>query len=64
MPIKIYTAQEMRDEARFHAIKHGDDYIVAAMLRQAAEALEREKKYEYAEMYSKGEVGTAIKHGA
>ena len=53
MTSKFYTAQEMREEARFHAIKHGNDYIVAAMLRQAADAMEREEKremkYEYAE---------------
>lgn len=39
---KIYTAQEMREEARFHEVRHGKDYIVVQMLRQAAEALERE----------------------
>lgn len=38
---KIYTAQEMRDRAK--ACEFNGDLITTAMLRQAADALEREK---------------------
>lgn len=42
---KIYTAQEMRERAEM--CERYSDVATAEMLRQAADALEREKKYEY-----------------
>lgn len=48
---KIYTAQEMREWAEFQ--NKGGFLTIAEMLRQAADALERDEKrevkYEYAE---------------
>lgn len=58
---KIYTAQDMREEAEFQEGCHGKPNIIATMLRQAADALEREerrvkreKKYEYATVLASG----------
>ena len=73
MESRIYTAQEMREMANREKFKcsfvtrtlNGGIILdctsdVCAMLRQAADALEREekreKKYEYAEKYSEGYV--------
>lgn len=49
-----YTAQEMREMALVEE-SYGWD-VVAKMLRQAADDLEREKKYEYAARYSDGHI--------
>ena len=51
MASKVFTAQELRQRANEEEhLWH--DHLIAAMLRQAADALEREnnrnKKYEYA----------------
>lgn len=47
---KVYTAQEMRNRA-YDEEHFWNDHVTAAMLRQAADALEckenRNKKYEY-----------------
>lgn len=47
---KKYTAQEMRQRA--NAEEHlWHDRLTAEMLRQAADIMEREKKYEYVARY-------------
>lgn len=55
---KTYTAQEMRDRAK--GCEFNGDLITTAMLRQAADALEREekqpKKYEYGVRTHTGEI--------
>ena len=60
MESKVYTAQEMRYAADLREA-WGDKDEVNNMLRWAADMMEREakrkKKYEYAEMYSNGDVG-------
>ena len=38
MSERKYTADELRAEAKFHAFRNGDSYIVVEMLRQAADA--------------------------
>lgn len=57
MGSKIYTAQEMRIRATIEGNVWGDRTTVA-MLRQAADLMEREemreKKYEYGEKYYSG----------
>lgn len=54
---KSYTAQEMREEAIIFEARGGSSNI-AAMLHQAADAIEREArrkmKYEYTERYMNG----------
>lgn len=54
MMVETYTAQEMREVVRSYESR-GKGGIVTAMLRQAADTLEREekrkKKYEYAERF-------------
>ena len=51
--MKMYTAQEMRVRADYldGALA---DAKTAAMLRQAADMMERERKYEYAEKFKEG----------
>lgn len=49
---KQYTADEMREIADEIGLAHDDIHEkAAAMLYHAADATEREKKYEYAECY-------------
>ena len=54
-----YTENDMREEARIFEARGGSSNI-AAMLRQAADAMDREdkreKRYEYSEKYSDGEI--------
>lgn len=50
MASKVYTASEMRHRADKEQHSYHDN-ITAAMLRQAADMMEREKKYEYAVEY-------------
>lgn len=52
-----YTAEEMRDMA-LNIIMSEDDWIedAAAMLCQAADEMEREKKYEYAVRWTDGSI--------
>lgn len=52
---KVFTAQEMRQRADEEE-RHWHDHVTAAMLRQAAADLEREKEYEYAIRYPNGSV--------
>lgn len=55
---KVYTAKEMREAAIVaDTVEVSDQFYgqemdkIAAMLRQAADAMDREKKYEYAVEY-------------
>ncbi|MCQ2299949.1 MAG: hypothetical protein MJZ81_07500 [Bacteroidales bacterium] len=50
MASKVYSAQDMRDAANSREAWGYKDAL-NNMLRQAAEALEREKKYEYSVLY-------------
>lgn len=52
-----YTAQDMREMALVEE-SYGWD-VVAKMLRQAADDMEREKKYEYATVLPDGSVSCA-----
>lgn len=59
--MKRYTAQEMRiwaGQIEFDGpVKCGLDACrIAAMLRQAADDMERERRYEYAARYSDGHI--------
>ena len=59
MASKVYTAEEMRHRANQE--QHlWNDRTTAAMLRQAADAMEREKKYEYTHKY--GDDVIAVNH--
>lgn len=50
-----YTAQEMRVRADYLEVALADAKT-AAMLRQAADDMEREEKYEYSVMWSDGSI--------
>ena len=54
MASKTYAAQEMRDVAECLHYNSPTKLTIkaAAMLRQAADMMEREKRYEYAVMYT------------
>lgn len=64
MASKVYTTKEMRCAADF--VEHRDtgaivtNCVIADMLRQAADAMEREEKreknYEYAKKFANGEI--------
>lgn len=52
-----YTAVEMRSAASYvetYDVFEDHDREIASMLRQAADMMERERKYEYAIKYKKG----------
>ena len=55
---RVYTARDMRQAANAEELVGRP--VVAAMLRQAADSMDREdkreKKYEYSEKYSDGEI--------
>lgn len=42
-----YTAQQLREHAEWQEKLYGPNYIVADMLRQAADMMDQERKYEY-----------------
>lgn len=56
---KVFTAQEIRQRA-FEEEIFWRDHLTAAMLRQAADLMEREKKYEYTHKY--GDDVIAVNH--
>lgn len=70
---RMYTAQELREAADYFAVGGGHDLLdgkttllslgkedVAAMLRQAADMMEREKKYEYTVIAKRHDGGVFI----